>query len=126
MAPRLHKIGQRLTLTLGLALVAALAACDGAPSESEFAAACMKEGQRGVNAAMSREMGIVNREAFCKCTAKETKAVVSADGYRWMMLDMEGKRQEAAALQAKMSESDRMDVAKAAMTVLGKCMPGKP
>jgi len=47
--------------------------------------------------------------------------VVSADGYRWMMLDMQGNRQEAATLQAKMTEAERMDVMKAAMTVLGKC-----
>ena len=85
---------------------ALLAACSSGPSESEFAAACLQEGQR---------------ETFCQCTAKEAKAVVSADGYRWMMLDMQGNRQEAAALEAKMSESDRMDVMKAAMNVLGKC-----
>ena len=69
-------------------------------------------------------MGVVNREAFCQCTARETKPLVSADGYRWMVLDMQGKRQEAAALEAKMSEADRMDMAKAAMSVLGKCMAG--
>lgn len=68
----------------------------------------------------------VNRDTFRQCTAKEAKAVVSADGYRWMMLDMEGKNQEAAALQAKMNESDRRDVMRAAMTVLGKCVGGKP
>ncbi len=39
-----------------------------------------------------------------------------------MMLDMQGKRQEVAALEAKMSEADRMDMAKAALTVLGKFM----
>ena len=109
--------------TLGIATCAALvAACSSGPSESEFAAACMQEGQRGVNQAMSRQMGVVSREAFCQCTAKETKPLVSADGYRWMMLDMQGKRQEAAALEAKMSEPERMDMAKAAMTVLGKCI----
>jgi hypothetical protein len=99
---------------------ALLTACGSGPSESEFAAACMQEGQRGVNMALSREMG-VHRDAFCRCTAKEAKALVSADGYRWMMLDMQGSRQEAATLQAKMTETDRMDVMKAAMTVLGKC-----
>jgi len=108
--------------TLGTTACALLVACSSGPSESEFAAACMQEGQRGANQAMSRQMGIVNRETFCQCTAKETKPLVSADGYRWMMLDMQGKRQEAAALEAKMSEADRMDMAKAALTVLGKCL----
>lgn len=102
------------------ACAVALVACGSGPSESEFTAACMQEGQRGVNAALSREMG-VHREPFCRCTAKEAKTVVSADGYRWMMLDMQGNRQEAATLQAKMTEAERMDVMKAAMTVLGKC-----
>ena len=111
-------------LTFG-ALACALLACSSGPSESEFAAACVQEGQRSsANRAMSREMGVVNRDAFCQCTARETKPLVSADGYRWMMLDMQGKRQEAAALEAKMSEADRMDMAKAAMSVLGKCMAG--
>ena len=110
-----------ITRTLCAAAGAALlVACSSGPSESEFAAACMQEGQRGVNRALSREMGI-QRETFCQCMAKEAKAVVSSDGYRWMMLDMQGNRQEAAALQAQMRESDRMDVAKAAMVVLGKC-----
>jgi hypothetical protein len=109
---------------LALAVLAtALGGCDSGPSESEFTAACVKEGQRGVNKALSREMGI-NRDTFCKCTAKETKAVVSAEGYRWMMLDMEGKRPEAAALHARMNESDRTDVMKAAMMALGKCAGG--
>jgi hypothetical protein len=102
------------------ALPMALAACDSGPSETEFAAACMQEGQRGVNRALSREMGI-HRDAFCRCTAKEARALVGPDGYRWMMLDMLGNRQEAATLQTKMTEADRMDVMKAAMTVLGKC-----
>jgi len=99
-----------------------LLACSSGPSESEFAAACVQEGQRGVNQAMSRQMGIVNRETFCQCTAKEMKPLVSADGCHRMMLGMLGKRQEAAALEAKMSESDRMDMANAALTMLGKCM----
>ena len=107
-------------VTLGVA--SALLACSSGPSESEFAAACIQEGQRGANRALSREMGIVSREKFCECTAKETKPIVSSDGYRWMMLDMQGKRQEAAALEAKMSENDRMEMAKAALTALGKCM----
>jgi hypothetical protein len=106
------------------ALPLALVACDSGPSETEFAAACVQEGQRGINKAMSREMGI-DRGSFCRCTAREAKAVASPDGYRWMMLDMAGKRQDAAALHAKLSEEERMAVAKAGLTVLGKCLGGK-
>jgi hypothetical protein len=118
-----HKTKTHLSRIAAALVAGFLVACDSGPSESEFAAACVKEGQRGINQALSREMG-VNRETFCKCTAKEAKGIVSADGYRWMILDMQGKRQEAATLQAKMTESDRMEMMKAATSVLGKCVGG--
>jgi hypothetical protein len=101
-----------------------LAACSSGPSESEFVAACHAEGQRGANRALSRELG-VDRDKFCPCAAKEAKSLVSADGYRWLMLDMAGKRQEAQGVEAKMSESDRMDLMKASVAVFGKCAAGR-
>jgi hypothetical protein len=97
-----------------------LAGCDTGPSESEFAAACMQEGQRGVNKALNREMGL-DRAAFCECAAKEAKVAASPDGYQWMMLDMQGKNREAAALHAKMSDEERTGVMQAGIGVLGKC-----
>ncbi len=115
-----HAKGMRHTFMLA-ALATALLGCDSAPSESEFTAACMAEGQRGINKAMSREMGITNRQAFCECSAKEAKAVASAEGYHWMMLDMAGRRQEAAAVEAKLTDDDRAGMMKAATAVLGKC-----
>ena len=38
-----------------------------------------------------------------------------------MVFEMQGKRQEVAALQAKMSNSDKMAVMQGAIEVLGKC-----
>lgn len=98
----------------------ALAACDSGPSESDFVAACMKQGQSGANKMLSREMG-VDRQSFCKCAAQQSRSTASADSYRWMILDMDGKRQEARAIEAKMSESDRMALMQAGIEVFGKC-----
>jgi hypothetical protein len=38
-----------------------------------------------------------------------------------MMLDMAGKRLEAAALETSLTDNDRTDLMKAALAVLGKC-----
>jgi len=47
-----------------------------------------------------------------------------SDGYRLMVFEMQGKRQEVAALQAKMSDADKMTVMKAGFEVFGKCAGG--
>ncbi len=104
-----------------LAVAAALiGACSGAPGESDFVTACIEEGQRGVNQALTREMGI-NRETFCKCAAKEASATLSADAQRAMILDMQGKAQEAGAISSKMSESEQMAFMKGAAELFEKC-----
>jgi hypothetical protein len=94
------------------------------PSESEFVAACLEQGTSGANQAMAREMGIVDREATCKCMAKEAKATVSADVYRVMILDMQGKKQEAAAITSKMGGAEQLDALGATMQVFGTCVMG--
>jgi hypothetical protein len=99
------------------------AACDSGPSESEFIAACMKEGQTGANKAMRREMG-VKSDVFCKCAATEARSSLSADAQRAMILDMQGKSQEASAISSKMSEADQMAFMKGGMAVFGKCAGG--
>ena len=102
-----------------------IAACDGGPSDSEFQAACLAEGERNAaNKAMRRETG-VKSEAFCKCVTKESRSQLSADGRRAMMLDMLGKKQEASAISAKMSESDQMAFMKAGMGVLQNCISAR-
>ena len=108
-----------------MAVIAATlqAACDSGPSESEFVAACLSEGQKGANKALSRAIG-VDRDKFCKCGASQAKASLSADGYRLMVLDMQGKRQEIVALQSKMSDAEKMAVMKAGFEALGRCVVG--
>ena len=111
-------------LPLATVLVAALlAACDSGPSQAEYLAVCLKEGQTRVNQAISRQMGVV-RDSYCKCAAKEVQAAVSAEGRRWMMLNIENKKQEARALQAKLGGKEQEDLMLAALEVLGKCAPG--
>jgi len=100
-----------------------LLACDSGPSESQFVAACLREGQSGVNKGLGKAMGI-DRDTFCRCSAKAAQTGLSDNGRRLMVWEMEGKRQEIAALQAKMSEAEKMDVMKAGFEVLGKCVRG--
>lgn len=111
---------------IALALVAAtlLAACDSGPGESEFIAACMNEGRAGANKAMGNALGI-EREKFCQCSAQTARAGMSDKGLQLMVWEMQGgKRQEIAALQAKMSDEEKMAVVKTGLEVFGKCAGG--
>lgn len=110
--------------TMPWLLVALLAACDSGPSDADFVAACLKEGQRGANKAMSRELG-VDRDKFCQCGAKVARSAMSEKGWRVMVLGMDGgKREELAALQAQMSDAEKMAVMGAGLEVFGKCAGG--
>jgi hypothetical protein len=53
---------------------------------------------------------------------KESRSQLSADGRRAMMLDMQGKKQEASAISAKMSESEQAAFMKGGMAVLQTCV----
>ncbi|MFN0039288.1 MAG: hypothetical protein ACKVP2_07245 [Burkholderiales bacterium] len=101
-----------------------IGACSSGPSESEFVAACLKEGENVASKRLDKEMG-VNRDTFCKCAAREAKSMLSSDAQRAMILDMEGKKQEASAVSSKMSESEQMAFMKGAIDVFGKCTGAK-
>ena len=109
-------------VAVGIAIALAVA-CDSGPSQAEYLAVCLKEGQTRANQALSKQMGI-DRDSYCKCAAKEVQAAVSAEGRRWMMLNMQNKKQEARALQAKLGGKEQEDLMLAALEVLGKCAPG--
>ena len=106
----------------GVITAAMLAACGGAPSEAEFIAACMKEGESIAQKGRDRQMG-VERDIFCKCATREAKATYSADGQRATILGMQGKKEEARAITAKMSDSDQKAHLMAGLTVMAKCVP---
>src|SRR5262245_58200155 len=95
-------------------------ACGGGPSDTEFVEACVKEGQSAASQQLDKELG-VTREAFCKCGADVAKSALSADGYRAMVLEMQGKREEAAAITSKMSEGEQEAAVKVAGDMLEKC-----
>lgn len=107
---------------IAAAIVAMLAAaCDSGPSDSEFVAACLAEGERGIaNKMMRREMGVKGDE-FCKCGAAEARSAFSTDARHAMVLGMQGKKAEANAIAAKMSDKDQEAFMKGAMEIFGKC-----
>lgn len=109
--------------TTALIVATLLTACGSGPSESEYLAVCLKEGQTRVNQAITKQMG-VDRDAYCKCAAKEVQTTVSPEGRRWMMFNMENKKQEARALKAKFSDKEQQGLMAAALQVFGKCAPG--
>jgi hypothetical protein len=100
-----------------------LAACDSGPSDAEFVTACLKEGENVASKMLDGEMGI-NREVMCKCAAKEARSSFSPDGYRAVILDMEGNKQEASAITSKMSEAEQMAVVKGSSELFEKCVGG--
>ncbi len=114
---------QCLVLTM-FAAGALLMGCGGGPSESEFVEACVKEGQSGASQLLDNELG-VTREAFCKCGANVAKSSLSADAYRAVVLDMQGKEEEAAAITSKMSENDQLASVKVAADMLQICSQAK-
>ena len=108
---------------LAASVASVLLACDLGPSESEYLAVCVKEGQSAANQRLSKAMGI-NRDTFCKCAAKDAQAL-SADGRRWMLLNMQNKKEEARALQAKLNDAQQTELMAAAIEVSAKCATGE-
>jgi len=95
-------------------------ACSGGPSDAEFVAACINEGQAAASQLLDKELG-VTREAFCTCGAPIAKSSLSSDGYRAMILDMQGKREEARNITSKMGESEQQASLEVLGTMLEKC-----
>ena len=101
-----------------------MACSGGGPSDAEFVEACLKEGQSAASQALDKELG-VTREAFCKCGAGVAKSSLSAEGYRAMVLEMQGKREEAASITSKMSEAEQLASVQASGEMLEKCAQAK-
>lgn len=120
MSDLTQSVLRSMTTTIFAAL---LVACDSGPSQAEYLAVCLRQGQTRANQVISKQMG-VDRDSYCKCAAKEVQSAVSAEGRRWMMLHMENKKQEARVLQAKLSDKEQEDLMKAALEVFAKCALG--
>ena len=92
----------------------------GGPAETEFVEACLKEGQSVASQLLDKELG-VTRDEFCKCGATFARSSLSADGYRAMILDMQGKGEEARSITSKMSESEQTAAVQVAADMVEKC-----
>ena len=102
-------------------LAGLLSACDVmGPSEGEFVQACLEEGKRG----FKKSAGGAHDEEICQCAAKEAKTSLSPDAYRAMILDMQGRKQEAREITSRMSDAEGMAFVGAALQIFGKCVAG--
>jgi hypothetical protein len=101
-------------------LAALFAACDAGPSEADFIEACLWEGRQGANKALRREMG-VKSDDFCKCAAAGARSSLSADARQAMILDMQGKSQEARQISSKMTDAEQMAFMKNGIAIFGRC-----
>ena len=112
-----EKLGHISRLVMAVLVGALFTACNEGPSDAEFVAACLNEGQGLASQMLDKELG-VTRDAFCTCGASVARSSLSSDGYRAMILDMQGKREEATNITSKMSESEQ----EAALNVLGEML----
>jgi hypothetical protein len=97
-----------------------LTGCSGGPAEAEFVEACLNEGRSVASQLLDKELG-VTRDEFCKCGATFARSSLSADGYRAMILDMQGKGEEARSITSKMSESQQTAALQVAADMVEKC-----
>ena len=115
----MYKKTMRAVRVAPAALVAALlAGCGG--GTGEFVEACMKESGGMGGEMFEREMG-VKKEEFCKCGAKSAKSSLSGKAFHAMVLDMQGKRQEAAEITSKMDTEEQQKLMMGMATVFEKC-----
>lgn len=89
------------------ALATTLAACGKAPNTTEFVQACVKTQAT---------------QKMCECAAKEAASKLSPDLFNAMVYDMQGKRQELAAISDKMSFDERASFAQKQFEIMGACM----
>ena len=89
------------------ASAAALAGCSKAPDTGEFVAACVKTQAT---------------QKMCECAAKAAASKLSPDLFQAMVYDMQGKRQELAAISDKMSFDERASFAQKQFEIMGACM----
>jgi hypothetical protein len=105
---------------LAVVVGALFTACSGGPSDSEFVAACIREGESVASQMLDKELG-VTRDAFCQCGATFARSALSANGYRAMVLEMQGNREEARSLTSGMSESEQQAMVEVAAGMVEEC-----
>jgi hypothetical protein len=98
-------------LTSLAVLGGALCGCAQGPNEAEFVQACMASSQPQIVT-----------EAMCQCGAREARGSLPPELYRAMVLDMQGRKQEAEASVGDLSFEKRADFAMKQFAILGKCL----
>jgi len=103
-----------------LVIVAALSAGCGGGDAGAFVTACMNESGSPSGAMFEQNMG-VSKESFCKCGAKSAKSSLSAKAFHAMVLDMQGKKQEAYEITSKMDVAEQQQVVMGMVSVFRDC-----
>lgn len=97
----------RIAMLAVAAMATVLAACGKAPNTAEFVSACAKTQAT---------------QKMCECAAKEAASKLSPELFDAMVYDMQGKRQELAAISDKMSFDERASFAQKQFEIMGACM----
>ena len=115
----MYKKSMRALHLAPAALVAALlTGCGG--GTGEFVEACMKESGGMGGPMFEQEMG-VKKEEFCKCGAKTAKSSLSGKAFHAMVLDMQGKKQEAYEITSKMDTQEQQQLFMGMANVFQSC-----
>ncbi|MGH8262808.1 MAG: hypothetical protein ACRET4_04975, partial [Steroidobacteraceae bacterium] len=115
----MYKNAMRAVRLAPAALVGALmAGCGG--GTGEFVDACMKESGGMGGEMFEREMGM-KKEEFCKCGAKTAKSSLSGKAFHAMVLDMQGKKQEAYEITSKMDTQEQQQLFMGMANVFQSC-----
>jgi hypothetical protein len=92
-----------------------LGACTGGPSDGEFVQACLK--QSGQMVKMT--------EATCSCAARYARENFDPKQRQALLLDMQGRKQDAEALMEGTSIEDRGRFAMQQFEMVGRCLGGE-
>jgi hypothetical protein len=103
-----------------IVIIAALAAACGGGGEAEFVKACMNESGSPSSDMFQQQMG-VSKEAFCKCGAKTARSSLSGKAFHAMVLDMQGKKQEAFEITSKMGADEQQKLMMGMAQVFQNC-----
>jgi hypothetical protein len=103
----------------GIIVAALMAGCGGGDAGA-FVKACMNESGGMNGEVFQRETG-VKKEEFCKCAAKTAKSSMSGKAFHAMVLDMQGKKQEAYEITSKMDPDEQQKLMMGMVTVFQSC-----
>jgi hypothetical protein len=92
----------------------ALTGCGGGPSTGEFVAACLES-------STFQEV----TEDMCECAADVARSSFPDHVYTAMVYDMQGRKQEAAALTEKMTTEEQMGMMEGSAKIIGQCFVGQ-